>query len=435
MIDFQNCEYFTHYLTDSRGQLIEVPFRRGEKDGAFVDWVTFTFRKETIDMMKGICITPTEYVTAASEIMMEIFGFGVTEKIGKGKYFYDACYRLGTEEAQYGTLHFGGQRDTVLVDIGGKGCMAAKAAWELRAYEFLKQAVRPVISRIDHARDFFNGEYSPEQAETDHDNGLFVVKNMNPKSQRIGTDWRSKDQSGKTFQVGSKNGAKVARIYDKGKQLGDKNSNVCRFEVQNRRDKNRVLPLDMLIYPGQYLAGAYPLLNETLFRQPVRRTETADLVVQTTLEQKLRHGKNQVGRLVRFLHDGGWDSDKIVHELIAEPGQYPKGLNPEDYDCSVMLPVYIHQEEREPTVFQELHEIISAMPEPPVELTDDLKRWLAFKLEGEYEYFNPERQIKPDLAEKQRIQTEHERHIAYIWEKYGHLFRDQSDNPNLKGKQ
>lgn len=421
MIDFQNCEYFTHYLTDEQGRLIEVPFRRGEKDGAFVDWITFTFRKETIEMMKGVCITPTEYVAAASEIMMEIFGFGVSEKIGRGKYFYDACYRLGTEAAPYGTLHFGGQRDTVLVDVGGKGCMAAKAAWELRAYEFLKQAVRPVISRIDHARDFFHGEYNPEQAEADHDNGLFVVKNMNPKSQRIGTDWRSHDNSGKTFQVGGKASAKVARIYEKGKQLGDKTSGICRFEVQHRRDKNRVLPLDMLLYPGEYLAGAYPLLNETLFRLPVKRAETNNLVAGTTFQQKLLHGKNQVGRLVRFLSDVGWTPEQIVSELIGEADKYPKGLNPEEYDCALVAPVYLHQDD-EQTILQELDDVVTQMPEPPSLLTDDLKNWLRLKLYGKHEYFSPERQIEQDIVEKQRIEEYQDRYLAFIWEKYGTFF-------------
>ena len=33
---FGNQEYFSHYLTNEKGELIEVPLRRGQSDGAFI---------------------------------------------------------------------------------------------------------------------------------------------------------------------------------------------------------------------------------------------------------------------------------------------------------------------------------------------------------------------------------------------------------------
>ena len=425
---FQDYSYFNQILTDDKGNLIELPLRRGIKDGAFIDWITFTFRKETIELLKGICVTPTEYVTAASSIVAEIFGFGISEKmLGKGRYFYDSYYRLGIEKAEYGTLHFGGQRDTVLIEITGKGCMAAKPGWEKRLYTFLSQAIRPLITRIDVARDFFNGEYSPELARDDHDNGFFMVKNMTPKSECRGTAWRCEDYTGKTFNVGSKNSFKFVRIYEKGREQGDKNSIWTRFEVQWRKCKGQAIPLDVLLKPGEYLAGAYPLLNDRLFNSPISRIQTTEIIAKTTFEQKLEHGKNQVGRLVRFLKDLGWTAQQIEEALIADEGQYPKGLNPEEYDCqTIPKDIYIH-EHNEQTIIQELDDIIQQMLVKPIELNQDIKNWLRFKLLHKHQYFNPLRQMQADKQEQQRLEAELERYLAYVWHKYSNYFY-QSDS-------
>ncbi|ULJ69016.1 hypothetical protein MIS45_09695 [Wielerella bovis] len=117
-LDFQNYEYFTHAVTVG-GKILEVPLRKGQKDSAFIDALTFTIKKQTIDINKGLCITDLEYVAAYSEILQDIFGFGVSEKAGKGRYFYNAFYRLGTKETEYGTLHIGGQRETILIELTG----------------------------------------------------------------------------------------------------------------------------------------------------------------------------------------------------------------------------------------------------------------------------------------------------------------------------
>ena len=37
--------------------------------------------------------------------------------------------------------------------------------------------------------------------------------------------------------------------------------------------------------------------------------------------------------MVNFLRDIGWDDTKIVDELVKGIEGYPKGLQPEQYDC------------------------------------------------------------------------------------------------------
>ncbi len=60
------------------------------------------------------------------------------------------------------------------------------------------------ITRVDLALDFFDGEYTLEQALLDHDNGFFDNSNMRPKSEMVGTALWREDGSGKTFYVGRK---------------------------------------------------------------------------------------------------------------------------------------------------------------------------------------------------------------------------------------
>ena len=111
------------------------------------------------------------------------------------------------------------------------GCNAAADDWELRLYEFLTNAVRPKITRVDVAKDFFNGEYSPDQAAIDRVDGKYTNHHMMPDGEKAGSDWESNNGKGKTYYVGSRESSKFVRVYEKGKQLGDKQSSWVRFEI------------------------------------------------------------------------------------------------------------------------------------------------------------------------------------------------------------
>ena len=156
-------EYFSHFITDERGKLIEVPQRRGVQDGVFIDWLSITFHQDTLVKIAGCpLVSDTEYMYVLSRKLEEILGFGITRKCkSKGNKFYESMYRLGSDDVDYGEVHYGGQRDTVLIELKGVGCNLAQAGWEARMRQFLENAVRPRITRIDLALDFFDGQYTP----------------------------------------------------------------------------------------------------------------------------------------------------------------------------------------------------------------------------------------------------------------------------------
>lgn len=341
-------QYFSHFVSDGKGRLIEIPLRRGRDDGAFIDQITFTIHEDSLPKVTGKgLVSDKEYIVQYSELLQDILGFGITQKLPfKGKFFYKSCYQLGPDNVEYGKVHYGGQRDTILVELNGTGCMAALPGWENRLYEFLNQCIRPKITRVDVAHDFFNGEYTPDQAMLDHDNGHYDVHNMRPKSECRGTAWRNEDGSGKTFYIGKRGNSKFTRVYEKGRQFGDVNSPWVRFETEFRAGDIEI-PLDMLLYAGSYLGGAYPICK-AIFTAEAKRMNAKEETVNLTFEHKLFHARNQVGKLVNFLKGIGWEDSQIVDELIKGVEGYPKGLQPEQYDCTDQTQKfqYIHEEQK-----------------------------------------------------------------------------------------
>ena len=62
-------------------------------------------------------VSDNEHIIKYSEFLEQILGFGISAKLPfKGKFFYQSCYQLGSENVEYGKVHYGGQRETMLVE-------------------------------------------------------------------------------------------------------------------------------------------------------------------------------------------------------------------------------------------------------------------------------------------------------------------------------
>ena len=73
-------EYFSHFVSDGKGKFIEIPLRRGRDDGAFIDQITFTIHEDSLPKVTGKgLVSDTEFVVKYSELLEEIFGFGITQ--------------------------------------------------------------------------------------------------------------------------------------------------------------------------------------------------------------------------------------------------------------------------------------------------------------------------------------------------------------------
>lgn len=275
-------------------KILQVPMRRTwGGSAAMIDWVTITFGEETLDNGDDVPVTPEQVAIAVSNRLSGIFGYGITSKRESGVNFYRESYVIGDN---YGFVGHGGQRGTVMVTINGTGCAAAQEGWEIRLKAFLEIAERSKITRIDLAHDDYTGKtYSVDRADEDHTNGLFNCGGRNPDCEYRG-NWKNPNGKGRTFQVGNRKNGKYARIYEKGRELGDKNSEWVRVEVEFK-SVDRHLPFQMLIEPGAYLADAYPAFN--WISETQHRIKTTQKQKQAEIDKALNWLKTQCGA---YLH-------------------------------------------------------------------------------------------------------------------------------------
>ncbi|EMT4777837.1 replication initiation factor domain-containing protein [Neisseria gonorrhoeae] len=342
-------EYFSHFVSDGKGRFIEIPLRRGRDDGAFIDQITFTIHENSMTKVTGKgLVSDTEFVVRYSELLEEILGFGITKKLPfKGKFFYQSCYQFGPDNVEYGKVHYGGQRETMLVELTAVGCNAANIGWESRLFDFLTNAIRPKITRVDIAKDFFNGEYSPNQAREDRNKGLFTCHHVKPKGECLGSDWEEDDEAkmtkGKTYGIGSRESSKYVRVYEKGKQLGDKTSTWTRFEIEFKA-KDIVIPFEVLQNPGEYFGGAYPICER--FAQKATRIHAVKEDKVVSADRCLEWVKKQFGRAANGLKFIFPELDKAKLFELIEPSHHklPKSLALEAYDCAFLKSQVIHEQ-------------------------------------------------------------------------------------------
>jgi len=177
-------------------------------------------------------------------------GLSAVEDRGRGMFGYLASVDLGG----CGVVAFGGeaQRGTVLVSINGEGCRRIADFGRVRSWA---ESLGARITRLDIAADDHDAVVLdvPGAIQAWRD-GLFKVGGRPPKGRFI-DDFDGGD--GRTLYVGTRQGGKLCRVYEKGKQLGDAASKWIRAEVELHA-KDRVIPWDAVTDPVPYLAGSYP---------------------------------------------------------------------------------------------------------------------------------------------------------------------------------
>lgn len=334
---------------------IQMLRRAVSPDQAFIDQISFTFdesacvdwakqRKhvhELLDIANQAFIADTDYIRTISALCHEIFGFGISESCPRGMNFYKKTWKLGTDDALYGHVSFGGQRETVLVQVTGTGAMAAHDGWEQRLHQYLSAAPRAKITRVDLARDFLNGEYTVDMANTAYDDGEFCSGGRWPSIEQHG-NWKRPDGAGRTLYLGKRKSGKFTRIYEKGRQLGDKESPWTRLEVEFK-SIDRIVPFDVLLYPGQYLAAAYPALD--FLSEAPKRIETQVKQIELTYDKAVHYARLQVGRLLNFMTDQASLTATEVVELLRRPkAGYPKRLKLELISADFCTAPQLHEQ-------------------------------------------------------------------------------------------
>lgn len=218
----------------------ETPIPKGNTS-ALVDWLALSV---VPPVQQGISWVANALQTV---FMVPLDGWNDT---GTGWFGYEHRIDLGT----FGLLAFGGQaqRGTFHVELNARGC-ARVGDWV--SVQEWGEKYGANITRIDLAHDDLEGEVvSIARAREWLSQGSFSSNGRPPKA-RLLDDLGSGD--GKTLYIGSRGAGKLLRVYEKGKQLGDRSSPWVRAEVE-LRNRGRTVPWELVTSPSRYFAGAYP---------------------------------------------------------------------------------------------------------------------------------------------------------------------------------
>ncbi|NOT98677.1 MAG: replication protein [Sideroxydans sp.] len=304
-------------LVLSDGKVKQLPNRMNYGDNiAFIDWLNFTIHESTlVDCnMERALFTDEDFMIAWSLQLEQFFGFGLTRRMEKGRNFYQQSWMLGDD---FGFVCFGGQNSTLLTMLNGTGCMAATKGWESRVSDFLyTKADMPRITRVDLAHDDYTGDtYNVEKCMVDYDAGLYSAGGRHPNIEQRG-NWRNPNGKGRTVYIGVRTNGKFLRVYEKGRQLGDENSNWNRIEVE-LHNVDRVVPFDVLTKPGAYLAATYPAFS--FLSRAQCRIDTQQRQVKAGYAHVLKWVKHQCGGALSIVEYVEGSADKAFELLKREP--------------------------------------------------------------------------------------------------------------------
>lgn len=326
---------YTHLVKTAAG-VKEVPTRLpADNEIAIVDWVNFTIGIETLgpaffepmtpENMDSVCLSA---ITQLDEHLEYIFGFATTAKNNSGRNFYKQSYVLGRD---MGLVCIGGQRNTILVMLSGKGCSFATDGWERRLYTFLTNiAKRAKLTRVDLAHDDFSGEKInvdwAEEQDTNSEKGTGFQNGARKPNVEHKGNWKRPNGRGRTLNIGSRESGMYVRVYEKGRAEGDPEDNWQRAEIEFKAC-DRILPFDMLLAPSEYFMGSYPCFAELKNDLQPAKIESLKKNASISAKAALETIKHQYGKYINLFKEV-FEPEELIN-LISHPDKYayPKRLD------------------------------------------------------------------------------------------------------------
>jgi len=226
---------------------------------------------------------------------------------GKPLHFYPTSYSLGESSAVFA---YG--RQGAILSLSGEACHLVSNWNDLII--LLRDRRGGQISRWDGAVDDYKGIHSVDMASQMYDDGQFNSGGNEPTCEERG-NWRKPDGKGRTFYVGKRENGKMARIYEKGMQLGTPGHPWVRWEVE-LHNTSRFIPFEVLLEPGKYVAGTYPAFNWV--QDEMQRIRTIQKTGQITYDSSVHHAKRSVGKLINVMMAKEGSAEKVVEKLIRD---------------------------------------------------------------------------------------------------------------------
>ncbi len=294
-----------------------IEWKKSGGQASKIDWLNCTFPGPDR-------YSPRQFL----DLLSKIFRRDVSGDGGRGIFGFDQSIKLytrvGSSEFAIGCLAFGGeaQRGRWMFQLTGAGCSVVPC-W--RKLVRLLKALDARITRLDLALDCLHGEYTVDGAVQMFHDGEFNSGGRSPSTALAG-DWLG-GAAGRTLYIGKAVNGKMLRVYEKGMQLGDPDSDWVRFEVQ-LGNRDRVIPFDAITKRDAFLAGCYPALEKMLAIAgcPIATGQTEG---QTSLGHLMFHLKRSYGKLINTVFDDLHCPPGDLVEAITVFG-VPRRLKPSD---------------------------------------------------------------------------------------------------------
>lgn len=230
----------------------------------------------------------------------------------------------------YGVIGAGGNGNTLFLQFSGHAFACADDRFPHRLYRFIQDSQTAHLTRIDLAYDDFAGETFPvREIPAAWEQGAFdsSVGGRRPILEKRG-DWErgDPDQSGLTAYVGKRTSGRMFRIYEKGRQLGDKQSPWVRAEVELRNSAFHLIP-EILIRPTGFFIGCAPICSRVEFAAISQKLERVAKEGLMTVEAILRTIKTQYGGHLDVLRKEFFGNDlELLDAVCRVPKVVPVGL-------------------------------------------------------------------------------------------------------------
>lgn len=285
-----------------------IPSPNAVGAAAITDFLNCTFPFRT---------SPQSLATLFADLA-EVLGpqFGQVVDRGKGMNGYERSFDLGDDGAKFCCV---GQRNTGLLMLPGDACHTIPDWTAL--IRLLRDRYGARITRWDGAVDDFTGEHSVDSAAELYLAGAFTCGGNRPSCSQIG-NWIAPDGSGRTFYVGKRKNGKMLRIYEKGMQCGIPWHPWVRWELE-LHNVDRVVPWEVLLDPGKYVAGGYPSALGWI-QEEMSRIKTIRNEMQLSYDHLIDCGSKAYGPLVNVMMEVEGSAEKVVERLRRD--RIPKRL-------------------------------------------------------------------------------------------------------------
>jgi len=288
-----------------------------EQSGIIIDTLRFTVPQRRLLEQERLLedfdagdLEPHQIAHYFASVFADLLGFTLGER-RNGRDYYESTWTIkNASDCEMGSVSCGGagQRGTILFSLKGQGCTYARSGWERAVHDYFEHCA-PKITRVDLARDFFDGEVSIEDIVKSYRNHEFSYRKRLPSYEMHGSwalgctiDGEQLAGHSRTFQVGKRDSGKLMRAYEKGHAFGIMDSRWLRCEVELRSANKRLIPWDALIEPASYYAGAYEAAHK-LCGHPIRKVvATGQQIAQASAQRAMDWLERTVAPVLVQIH-------------------------------------------------------------------------------------------------------------------------------------